>query len=326
LERRVTSPYDIGEIFPDDAAEPVRLPRRQVGSSPQGLAVTLLADYTLRTRAWMPSAAIVALLTETGVSQAGARTAISRLARRGVLEGHRHGRRSSYRLTPAAAGFLSIGGSAIVSPTGTEPWDEHWTVIAFSLPRDRAAQRRGLRAQLRWMGFAPLYDGLWVSPHELPGKAAAQLARFAATMTVFRARHVEPGPGPARSPLDAWDTAAIAREYESFIDRWHPVPPRIHAGRITGPEAVRARTEVMDTYRRLPILDPRLPGPLVPPGWLREPARELFAAIYDGLATSAQDHVRAVAARFTDDPLPGVGAHTVAELAAGLPAPDASDD
>ena len=235
----MTSPYDIEEIFPDDAAEPVRLPRRQVGNSPQGLTVTLLADYTLRTRAWLPSAAIVALLTETGVSQAGARTAISRLARRGVLEGHRQGRRSSYRLTPAAAEFLSIGGSAIVSPTGTGTWDERWTVIAFSVPREQAAQRRGLRAQLRWMGFAPLYDGLWVSPHELSGKAAEQLTRFAATMTVFRARHVGTGPGTGRSPLDAWDTAAIARQYESFIESWRPVPPRIDAGQITGPEAVR---------------------------------------------------------------------------------------
>ena len=322
----MTSPYDIEEIFPDDAAEPVRLPRRQAGNSPQGLTVTLLADYTLRTRAWLPSAAIVALLTESGVSQAGARTAISRLARRGVLEGHRQGRRSSYRLTPAAAGFLSIGGSAIVSPAATEPWDEHWTVIAFSMPREQAAQRRGLRAQLRWMGFAPLYDGLWVSPHELSGKAREQLAQFAPTMTVFRARHVGPEPGTGRSPLDAWDTAAITRQYESFIESWHPVPSRIRDGRITGPAAVRARTEVMDTYRRLPILDPRLPGRLLPPGWLREPARDLFTAVYDGLATNAHDHVRAVAARFTDDPLPGVGAHTVAELAAGLPAPDASDE
>jgi phenylacetic acid degradation operon negative regulatory protein len=58
----VTTPFDIEEIFPEDAAESVRLPRRQAGSSPQGLAVTLLADYTLRTRARLPSAAIVALL------------------------------------------------------------------------------------------------------------------------------------------------------------------------------------------------------------------------------------------------------------------------
>src|SRR4051812_22132248 len=94
----VTSPFDIEEIFPDDAAEPVRLPRRQAGSSPQGLAVTLLADYTLRNRAPLPSAAIVALLAESGVSHPGARAAISRLARRGVIEGSRQGRHSSYRL------------------------------------------------------------------------------------------------------------------------------------------------------------------------------------------------------------------------------------
>jgi phenylacetic acid degradation operon negative regulatory protein len=311
----VTSPYDIDEIFPEEAAEPVRLPRRQAGNSPQGLTVTLLADYTLRTRAWLPSAAIVALLTEAGVSQAGARTAISRLARRGVLEGHRQGRRSSYRLTPAAAGFLSLGGSAIVSPAGAEPWDGHWTVIAFSLPRDRAVQRRGFRTQLRWMGFAPLYDGLWVSPRELSGKATEQLTHFGATMTVFRSRFA----GPGRSPLDAWDVASIARTYESFVATWRPVLPRIDAGRIAGPEAVRTRTEVMDTYRRLPILDPGLPSSLLPPGWLREPARDLFAAIYDGLAEPAQNHVRAVAAAGPDDPPPGIGAHTVAELAAGLP-------
>ena len=90
----MTSPYDIDEIFPDDAAGAMRLPRRQAGNSPQGLTVTLLADYTLRTRAWLPSAAIVALLGEAGVSHAGARTAISRLARRGVLAGAGRGGRA----------------------------------------------------------------------------------------------------------------------------------------------------------------------------------------------------------------------------------------
>ncbi|GAA3341227.1 PaaX family transcriptional regulator C-terminal domain-containing protein [Amorphoplanes nipponensis] len=318
----MTSPYDIEEIFPDDAAEPVRLPRRQAGSSPQGLTVTLLADYTLRDRARLPSAAIVALLTEAGVSQAGARTAISRLARRGVLEGHRQGRRSSYRLTPAAAGFLAVGGSAIVAPA--EPWDGRWTVLAFSLPRGQAARRRGLRAQLRWMGFAPLYDGLWVSPRALAGRAVDRLAPFGPAITVFRGRYA--GPEPGRSPLDAWDTAALARRYESFIANWRPVLPRVHAGQIAGPEAVRARTEVMDTYRRLPVLDPGLPSRLLPPGWLREPARALFAEIYDGLAARAEEHVRAVAAAHSDDPVPGIGAHTVAELAAGLPAPAAAGE
>ncbi|MBO3737515.1 PaaX family transcriptional regulator [Actinoplanes flavus] len=317
----MTSPYDIEEIFPDDAAGSVRLPRRQAGTSSQELAVTLLADYTLRTRAWIPSAAVVALLSESGVSSAAARAAISRLARRGVLEGRRQGRQSSYRLTTAAATFLAVGGSAIVSPAdGDLPWDEHWTLIAFSLPQAESAQRRGLRAQLRWMGFAPLYDGLWVSPRDLTDKIRAQLAPFApGAMTMFRARHADFRAAGERAPIDAWDTAAIAAEYESFIRRWSPTLPRMEAGQVTGAEAVRVRTDVMDMYRRLPILDPQLPSRLLPPNWLREPARKLFVAVYDGLAETAETHVRAVADRFAAAPLPGIRAHTVAELAAGTP-------
>lgn len=315
----MTSPYDIEEIFPDDAAGAVRLPRRQAGNSPQDLAVTLLADYTLRDRGFMPSAAMVVLLGESGVSPAGARTAISRLARRGVVEGHRNGRQSSYRLTAAAAGFLAVGGSAIVSSADGEPWDEHWTLIAFSLPRAEAARRRGLRAQLRWMGYAPLYDGLWVSPRELGDAGRAGLERLApGAMTVFRARQVDVGAAGRRAPIDAWDTAAVAAEYAAFIARWNATPSRMDAGRIAGAEAVRIRTEVMDDYRRLPVLDPGLPARLLPPGWLRVPARDLFATVYDGLAPAAQDHVRAVATRAADAPKSGIRAHTVAELAAGL--------
>lgn len=313
----MTSPYDIDEIFPDDAAGSVRLPRRQTGNSPQGLAVTLLADYTLRARAGLPSAAIVALLAEAGVTPAGARTAISRLSRRGILEGLRQGRQSSYRLAPAAAANLAAGGSAIIaSAAGPQPWDGGWTLIAFSLPQHEGSQRRGLRNQLRWLGFAPLYDGLWVSPQDLTDQARTELARLTlGTLTAFRARHVELAATTGRRPLEAWDIAAIARHYEEFIERWRGLPARLPAGA----EAVRTRTEVMDSYRRLPILDPRLPLELLPPGWLRKPARDLFAAVYDGLAATATTHVREVAARFTDEPLAEIRAHTVADLVDGLP-------
>ncbi|MEV4703253.1 PaaX family transcriptional regulator C-terminal domain-containing protein [Actinoplanes sp. NPDC049316] len=311
----MTGPYDIGEIFPEELSEPVRLPRRQSGNSPQGLAVTLLADYTLRHRAWLPSRAVVALLAEAGVTPAGARTAISRLARRGVIEGRREGRRSSYRLTAGAATFLAVGAGAILTPAEAQPWDEQWTLIAFSLPQEEGTLRRGLRSQLRWMGYAPLYDGLWISPRDLDVKARARLADLTlGTLTVFRARHVELDAATRRNPIDAWDIAGIARQYEAFVERWSPAPP----GTLGGAEAVRARTEVMNTYRRLPVLDPQLPARLLPPGWLREPARELFTTVYDGLAGAAEDHVRAVAARYCGAPVAGIRAHTVADLAAGL--------
>ncbi|GAA3463818.1 PaaX family transcriptional regulator C-terminal domain-containing protein [Saccharothrix longispora] len=316
----MTSPYDIEEIFPDDAAGPVRLPRRQSGNSPQGLAVTLLADYTLRTRAWLPSAAIVALLAEAGVTSAGARTAISRLSRRGVLEGSKRGRNSSYRLSRSAAAVLSAGGRAIASSdAGAGTWDEHWTLIAFSLPQDEVARRRELRSRLRWLGYAPLYDGLWISPHDLTEQAKKHLVELTfGAVTVFRARHVDLDAVIHRNPLDAWDTAAVAEQYEVFIGRWSPLLDRVRGTGVTGADAVRARTEVMDTYRRLPYLDPRLPARLLPADWLREPARDLFAAVYDGLAAPAEDYVRAVAGRFTTEPLDDIRAHTIADLVTGL--------
>ena len=316
----MSSPFDIEEIFPDEDVAAVRLPRRQSGPAPQGLAVTLLADYTMRTGTWLPSAAIVALLAETGVSEAGARTAISRLARRGVLHGSRQGRHSSYQLAPAAAAHLSDGGRWVVqSAAAAEPWDGWWTLIAFSLPQHERTRRRALRGQLRWLGYAPLYDGLWISPHPLTPASTAQVAEVApGAVTVFRARHVELGATTGREPLRAWDIAAIAAHYESFLQRWRPLLPDVRARRVGGAEAVRARTEVMDTFRRFAVLDPRLPVALLPAGWPRAAALEVFTAVYDGLAGIAEEHVLAVAGRYTDGPPPSVRSHTVADLLAGV--------
>ncbi|MFC7483931.1 PaaX family transcriptional regulator C-terminal domain-containing protein [Luedemannella flava] len=287
--------------------------------------MTLVADYTVATRAWLPSAAIVALLGESGVTTAGARTAISRLARRGVLESHRDGRNSHYRLTTAAASDLSAGGAWIASfGTRPDPWDEWWTLVAFSLPQEANTQRRLLRGQLRWLGFAPLYDGLWVSPDVLnPTVKDRLLAVSGGAISVFRATHVEMPIATNRNPIEAWDVAAIARHYEAFIGHWEPLLPRVRDGAVTGAAAVRARTEIMDTYRRFPIRDPQLPVQLMPGDWPRARARAAFAGVYDGLAEPAQDHVRAVVARF-GDPHPGIRAHTTAELATGsgyAPAP-----
>ncbi|MFI6165057.1 PaaX family transcriptional regulator [Micromonospora sp. PTRAS2] len=314
----MASPFSIEEIYPDDG-RPLRLPRRQAGNSPQGVAVTLLADYTLRARAALPSAAIVALLAEAGVSTAGARTAISRLARRGVLEGSRQGRRSAYRLSPLAAANLAAGGNWIVASTAAAvPWDGRWTIVAFSLPQERSAQRRALRGQLRWLGYAPLYDGLWISPHDLTPKARAHLAELTpGAVTVFRGRQAALDALGHRAPVDAWDIDVISRHYQAFLRRWTPLLPRVRSGRIDGAAAVRARTEVMDTYRRFPVLDPQLPLELLPTGWPRQRARELFAAVYDGLAAPAERHVRAVVARFADGAQPGIAAHTTADLLAG---------
>jgi phenylacetic acid degradation operon negative regulatory protein len=313
----VVSPYEIEEIFHDVAAGS-RLPRRRGAHSAQGLAATLMADYTLPTRAWLPAAAIVTLLGESEVSAVGARTAMSRLARRGVLESCRNGRHSAYRLTHEAAEELSAGGTWIARFGAREdPWDGCWTLVAFSLPQEQGAQRRALRGQLRWLGFAPLYDGLWVSPDALNPTVKQRLAAVTlGAMTVFRANHVDLPTWTDRNPIEAWDIAGIARHYETFDLRWRPLLAGVRAGRITGAAAVRARAEIMDTYRSIPLLDPHLPIELLPTDWPRARTREVFVAIYDGLAEQAQQHVRAVVTRSGDHPAADISAHTVAEMSA----------
>lgn len=297
----------------------MRLPRRQAGS-PQGLGVTLITDYTLSARAWLPSAAIVDLLGEFGVTNGAARTTISRLARRGVIEGRRNGRNSAYRLTEPAMANLTRGGRGIAAfGAGQESWDGWWTLVAFSMPQQESAQRRAIREHLRWRGYAPLYDGVWVSPHPMTAQEQTDLAGVAfGAMSVFRAQHLELETGATRNPVEAWDIAGIAKEYTTFIRRWSRLLPRIAAGSISGTAAVRLRTEVMDLYRRFPVLDPLLPTELLPSGWPRTRAREVFVAVYDGLARPAQEHVRAIVARVVDGAHPQIRAHTVAEMHAGV--------
>lgn len=311
-----------GAAYPSDVppADSLDLPRRQSGNSPQGLTVTLLADYGLRAPAWFPSGAIVALLGESGVSPGSARAGISRLARRGVIESKRRGRSTAYRLTARAAAGLVSGGAAVASFTEqAETWDGYWTLVAFSLPQEGDARRRALRSRLRWIGCAPLYDGLWVSPTPLPDGASEDLVgEGLGSVTIFRARCLEIlGPG-GRDPLGAWDLDPVRERYELFVKEWGALRPRIRAGDLRGAEALRTRTVVMDTYRHFLSLDPRVPVRLMPRGWPRQRAREVFAEVYDGLLDVALEHVVEAVRTFDADERPYPAAHTVEDLRSGV--------
>jgi phenylacetic acid degradation operon negative regulatory protein len=284
------------------------------------MSMTLLADYGLRSRVWIPSGAVVELLGEFGITPGNARAAISRLTRRGTFEGLRRGRRTAYRLAPGAATALALGGKAVAGfPLEAEAWDGRWTVVTFSLPTAGDAPRRSLRSQLRWLGFVPLYDGCWISPRSLPGPAVPLFPGLPpGALTVFRAEHVRAATPADREPLTAWDLDGIRGRYLAFIDRWRPALARIGAGDVGGVEALHLRTEVMDAYRHFLSLDPQVPQRLMPQDWPRHEARSIFTAVYDGLLDPALGHVTETVARHADAPAPVLRGHTVADLLAGL--------
>jgi phenylacetic acid degradation operon negative regulatory protein len=280
-----------------------------VAQRPPRLLLTLLGDYWWRRTEPLPSAVIVALLAEFGVSDSAARAALSRLTRNGLLVTSRNGRRTFVQLSARAADVLDDGARRIFTfGRHPDPWDGMWSLVAFSIPEEHRAARDELRKALRWLGFAPLYDGLWVSPRDHAGEVIGRLKDLGiTTATAFRATALPlPGGAPAGAaasdiPARAWDLSGLRERYEEFNTFAGMLRDQTEAGKISVADALVARTRVMDEWRAFPALDPDLPDELLPDAWPRAAARELFIACYDLLGPIATRRVRQIIARYSPE-------------------------
>jgi phenylacetic acid degradation operon negative regulatory protein len=290
----------------------LRLETRAAGDAqPRHLLVTLLGDYWWGRAEHLPSAALVDLASEFGVTPAAARVALSRLRRRGLLASSKSGRRTSYGLTQRARLVLAEGRERIMAfGTRSEPWDGRWTVAAFSVPEERRALRHLLRTRLRWLGFAPLYDGMWVSPHDEVGRALEVLRDLEVERATVMVATVPPGSPLAHTPVTAWDLEHIRKLYEGFVEEYEPLLERVRQGGVGASEALITRTALMDTWRNFPNLDPELPDRLLPPGWPRRRARGVFAEVYNGLGPLAEVRVKQVVSRHAPELTGFVRHHT----------------
>jgi phenylacetic acid degradation operon negative regulatory protein len=270
-----------------------------VGTRPQHLLLTLLGDFWYHRTESLPSTALVRLLAEFGVTEPNARAAISRLARKDLLVATRLGRRTAYALSGNGHATL-IEGTRRIFRFGSDPqpWDGRWTMVAFSVPEENRSLRSTLRTRLRWLGFAALFDGVWVAPgdHSAVGtELLGELSLTTATIVVGTAC----GP-PDGDPAHAWDLQHLGDAYTRFLADFGRVADRVHAGEVTDAEALVLRTTLIDVWRTFPALDPELPAELLPEGWPARRARELFTDVYDTLGPQATGRFRELVA--ADDP------------------------
>jgi phenylacetic acid degradation operon negative regulatory protein len=271
-------------------------------SKPPRLLLTLLGDYWWQCTEQLPSAALVALLAEFGVSDVAARAALSRLVQHGLLVTSKHGRHTFYGLSDRATHILDEGVRRIFSfGLSSRSWDGTWSMVAFSIPEKKRQLRYILRDRLRWLGFSPLYDGLWVSPYDRLSEAADQLAELSiTTITMLRANVTDNTPA-AGSPQRAWNLDALREQYQQFIAAIQQVRTHLKKKLITPEEALKMRTQTMDLWRSFPALDPDLPDELLPPDWPRKQARQLFITTYAELGPLAQYRVQQILARYAPD-------------------------
>lgn len=270
--------------------------------------MTLYADYWLSTNGRASSAALVRLLAEFGITEASGRAALSRLSRRGMITVHRNGRRTFYGVDGAAAATLGDAVRKVMAFGATpQPWDGTWTTVAFSIPEEQREVRHQLRTRLRWLGFAPIFDGFWISPTAAAADTVRELGELAVTSAVVLRTD---GPVGGRPLTEAWDLDEVRGLYAEFVGTVAPLAERVRLGAVTAAEALVTRTEVMDQWRTFRWKDPDLPHALLPGDWPRDHARALFAEVYDGLGPLAEHRVQQIVRELDPDDVEQVRHHT----------------
>lgn len=266
---------------------------------PQDLVFTLFGDYLLQRPGAVWVGALIAVLGALGVTEGAARTTLSRMSRKGWLDTRRDGRRSFYTLTPRGRRLLEHGAARIYHPPRDEPWDGLWSVLAYSIPEDHRHLRDRLRVRLSWLGFGSLGNGLWISPRD----ARVQVEELAAELGIkghielFRAEHLG---WSSRSQLvaQAWDLPGLDALYRAFMERHRPrlagCVACLREGRGSDRDCFVHRFRLVHEYREFPLLDPYLPGELLPRDWHGEEAAKLFERYHDALGAAAERYMDSV--------------------------------
>ncbi len=257
--------------------------RHAAGSaSARGLLFTVLGEFVLPGGETAWTSAFIDVFARLGVEEKAARQALMRTAADGWLSSERVGRRTLWRLTPAAERLLTDGSARIYGFTAAAgAWDGRWLVVLARVPEGDRAARHQLRTRLAWAGLGSPAPGVWVSAHPErvdEVRAALESAGVAAESPVFVGEQV--GLGDLRAMVrQAWDTDAIAQRYEQFRQTF-----RTHRG----DDPLTAVVELVHAWRRFPWIDPVLPDDLLPGRWPGRPAAALFATLHDRWSAAAR--------------------------------------
>lgn len=228
-----------------------------------------------------PVSALVRLLEPVGIAAPAVRTAVSRMVQQGWLEPVRTEGGPGYRASAHAVRRLDDAGDRIYR-RADRGWDGRWHLAIVTGPSGRPGRQR-MRADLAWLGFAPLSDGVWVGPHprsELPDvveQAGGRLIRAVAEEV-----------DPADAPLRAWDLEDLAGAYAEWLDWARGLGSR--HGDDGDPDrcAFAVRFELVHEWRKFLFRDPGLPDRLLPPDWPGRAAAAHFTAEAERLHPGAE--------------------------------------
>lgn len=264
----------------------------------QQLIVTVCALYGRGAQPAIAVSALLRLVAGLGVEEGAARSALSRLKKRGVLRSDRAGGAAAYRLDPLLEDVFAEGDERIFGHRRAEPGDP-WVLAAFSVPEQQRHLRHRLRKVLAGRGFGAVGAGLWIAPAHVVPHLRHELAReqLDGFVELFTA---EPLDGDVAARVAQWwDLGALAQRYAAFTAEFEPVRGR-WAGRADESDAAGDAhafadyVRLLTAWRRLPFLDPGLPAEYLPADWAGSAAEELFTTLHELLGAPAARHAAKV--------------------------------
>lgn len=228
---------------------------------PQTLLLTFCGAHMPAGQA-VYSGSLVDILQRVGVGEHATRSTLLRMSRRGLLVSHRVGKRVYFEVSARAATMLKEASERVWRQGAVNRgWDGNWTLLGFSLPESRRADRHLLRSRLTWAGFGLLQNGLWISPHAVDPRTLLEGLDVVGHIKAFRAKTLE-GINVDEMIADAWDLETIAERYRGFLSRWEqpdPVP--------AAPDKLARQLLLLSEWLLLVREDPRLPVEHLPTDW-----------------------------------------------------------
>ena len=238
---------------------------------PETAVLALFGDHVLDRGVTVSTVGVIAVLGSLGIGEHATRATLGRMGQRGLLRTVRRGRQAFLGLTTHGIAVLRDGQRKLDGDVVERHWDGRWTLLTFSVPESRRADRHALRTRLGWFGFGPLRSGLWVSTSAADVSATLAELDLLEHAEVFRADAFL-WTDPARIAAEAWDLPGIAAAYEGFLRRWADAD-FAHVDELS--LRIRLGAEWLLLIRR----DPVLPSVLLPEGWPGVRAAALFRTL-----------------------------------------------
>jgi len=283
----------------DAAAELIARFRRQRPLRGGSLIVTLFGDSIMPRGGAIGLGSLIALAAPFGLNERLVRTATTRLAKDGWLEGRRAGKLSEYRLSHDGRERFAEATRRIYSEPNT-PWSGRWTLVV--LPPMRAPERKKLKEELIWRGFGGLSASVFAHP-ELDPRALRAPHGPLADVIVFDA-NLAAGDAPQRLVSLGWDLEDLGLRYRRFVSRFDRVLAALRGPRTLDHQACfTVRTLLIHEYRRLHLRDPLLPPRLLRADWPGAQAAALCREIYARVFAPSEAYLSRVGA-LLDGPLP----------------------